>query len=292
MKRVLKWIGIVVGGLLGLIILLGAGTYTVSAGRMNRTYEVTAEYTLDVPDDPESIAAGEHLASIYLCNDCHAADLSGYLFVDDPVFGQIYTPNLTGGENGIGRSHSDEELARAIWYGVKPDGSPTIGMPYEFHQAISISDMEKLIAYLRSVPPVDTNHPKASYGPMMRVMHATNQFPLIPAERVDASQPPRDPISPEDTLAYGEYVATMCTHCHGPNFAGDEFFGSPNITPATIGTWTEAEFVRAVTEGVRPDGSQIDPELMPWESISRYTDEELQALWAYLQTVEPVAVEE
>jgi mono/diheme cytochrome c family protein len=292
MKRVLKWIGIIVGGLLGLIILLGAGAYAVSASRMNRTYEVTADFTLDVPDDPESIAAGEHLAAVYLCSDCHGPDLAGYEFVDDPAFGQIYTSNLTGGENGIGRSHSDEELAQAIWYGVKPDGLPTIGMPYEFYEAISISDMEKLIAYLRSVPPVDTDHPSASYGPMFRVMHATNQFPLIPAERVDASQPPRDPISPEDTLAYGEYVATMCTHCHGPNLAGDEFFGSPNITLGAIGSWTETEFVQAVTEGVLPDGSQLDPELMPWESISQYTDEELQALWAYLQTVDPVTVEE
>ena len=288
----MKWIGIVVAGLLGLVILLGAGAYSVSASRLNRTYEVTADFTLNVPDDPESIAAGEHLASIYLCNDCHEADLSGYHFVDDPVFGQIYSANLTGGENGIGQSYSDEEIARVIWYGVKPDGSPTVGMPYEFHQAISISDMENLIAYLRNVPPVDTDHPSASYGPMFRVMHTANQFPLIPAERVNASQPPRARISPEETLAYGEYLATMCTHCHTATFAGDEFFGSPNITPAAIGDWTEEEFVQAITEGVLPDGTQLDPELMPWESISQYSDEELQAIWAYLQTVEPVPVEE
>jgi hypothetical protein len=68
-------------------------------------------------------------------------------------------------------------------------------------------------------------------------------------------------------------------------------FGSPNITPAAIGTWTEAEFLRAVTEGVRPDGTLLDPEAMPWESFGRYTDEELRALWAYLQSVAPVAQE-
>ncbi|MEZ4592991.1 MAG: cytochrome c [Chloroflexota bacterium] len=292
MKRILKWIGIVLGGLLGLILLLGVSAYSVSASRLNRTYEVTADFSLNVPTDAESIAAGEHLAAVYLCNDCHEANLAGHLFVDDPVFGQIYSANLTAGENGVGRSYSDEDLARVIWYGVKPDGSPTVGMPYEFHQAISISDMENLIAYLRSVPPVDTNHAPASYGPMFRVMHVANQFPLIPAERVDASQPPPAPVSSADTLAYGEYVATMCTHCHTATFAGDEFFGSPNITPAAIGNWTEAEFMRAITEGVRPDGSQIDPEQMPWQSISQYSDEELQALWAYLQTVEPVPVTE
>ncbi|MFZ1401290.1 MAG: c-type cytochrome [Candidatus Promineifilaceae bacterium] len=293
MKRVLKWIGIVVAGLLGLVILLGAGAYTVSASRLNRTYEVTADFTLNVPTDPESIAAGEKLAATYLCGDCHGANLAGQLFVDDPTFGQIYSANLTAGENGIGAAYSDEEIAQAIWYGVKADGAPTVGMPPEFHQAIHIGDMEKLIAYLRTVPPVDTNYPPSSYGPMMRVMHTANMFPLIPAEKVDASQPPLDPISPDETLAYGAYLAAFCAHCHMADFAGDtEMFQSPNITPAAIGDWTEAEFVRAVTEGVRPDGTLLDPELMPWEAISRHTDEELQALWAYLQTVEPVPVAE
>jgi hypothetical protein len=47
-----------------------------------------------------------------------------------------------------------------------------------------------------------------------------------------------------------------------------------------------------VTEGVRPDGTLLDAKEMPWKTFSRYTDEELKALWAYLQTVEPVAVEE
>lgn len=292
MKRILKWIGIVVGGLFGLIILLGAGAYAVSASRLNKTYEITTDFTLNVPNDPESIAAGENLSAIYLCGDCHGANLAGQLFVDDPTFGQVYSANLTAGENGIGRTYSDEEIARVIWYGVKPDGSPTVGMPSEFHQAIHISDMEKLIAYLRTVPPVDTDHPRASYGPMLRVMHAANMFPLIPAEKVDASQPPLDPILPEETLAYGAYLAAFCAHCHMADFTGDEMFGSPNITPAAIGTWTEAEFLRAITEGVRPDGTLLDPELMPWESIGRYTDEELRALWAYMQTVAPVAVEE
>ena len=292
MKRVLKWIGIVVGGLLGLVILLGAGAYAVSASRLNRTYEVTADFTLDVPNDPESVAAGENLSAIYLCGDCHGENLAGKLFVDDPAFGRVYSANLTAGENGIGAAYSDKELARVIWYGVRPDGSPTVGMPSEFHQAIHVGDMENLIAYLRSVPPVDSDYPPSSYGPMLRVMHAANQFPLVPAEQVDASRPPLEPITPEETLAYGEYLAAFCAHCHMADFAGDEMFESPNITPAAIGTWTEAEFLRAMTEGVRPDGTQLDPELMPWESISLHTDEELKALWAYLQTVEPVAVEE
>ncbi len=58
MKRVLKWIGMIAGGLLGLIILLAVGVYAVSASRLNKTYEVTAVFSLTIPTDPERIAAG------------------------------------------------------------------------------------------------------------------------------------------------------------------------------------------------------------------------------------------
>jgi hypothetical protein len=141
-------------------------------------------------------------------------------FSEDPAFGEIYSANLTAGANGIGRSRSDEEIAVAIWYGVKADGTPTVGMPYEFHQAIHVGDMENLIAYLRSAPPVDTDYPAASYGPMLRVMHAANLFPLVAAEKTDGDQPPPGIVSPDDTLAYGGYLAVYCTACHGPILPG------------------------------------------------------------------------
>ena len=50
-------------------------------------------------------------------------------------------------------------------------------------------------------------------------------------------------------------------------------------------------FVQVVTIGARPDGRQMDPEQMPWPSFNLYTDEEVRAIWAYLQTVASVAQE-
>jgi mono/diheme cytochrome c family protein len=256
---------------------------------LGQTYEVTAVFNLTIPTDAESIAAGGKTYAIY-CESCHGANLAGMAFSEDPAFGEIYSANLTAGANGVGRSHSDEEIARAIWYGVKADGAPTVGMPYEFHQAIHVGDMENLIAYLRNAPPVDTDYPAASYGPMLRVMHAANLFPLVAAEKIDGGQPPPGIVSPDDTLAYGGNLAVFCTACHGPDFAGIAIAESPSLWPA-ITTWTEAEFEQAVTTGVRPDGSQMDPEQMPWPSFNLYTDEEVRAIWAYLQTVTPVAEE-
>jgi mono/diheme cytochrome c family protein len=164
-----------------------------------------------------------------------------------------------------------------------------VGMPYEFFQGIHVGDMENLIAYLRSAPPIDTDYPAASYGPMLRVMHAANLFPLVAAEKIDGGQPPPGIVSPDDTLAYGAYLAVYCTACHGPDFAGIAIAETPSLWPA-ITTWTGTEFEQAMTQGVRPDGRQMDPEMMPWPSFNLYTEAERHAIWAYLQSLEPVTV--
>jgi len=65
------------------------------------------------------------------------------------------------------------------------------------------------------------------------------------------------------------------------------FPDSQNLTPANLGKWTNADFRRALREGKRPDGSNID-KFMPWPAFSKMTDEEIDALWAYLQTLPPV----
>ncbi len=68
--------------------------------------------------------------------------------------------------------------------------------------------------------------------------------------------------------------------------------GGVNITPheTALGTWTEVDFARAIRQGLRPDGSAISTD-MPWESFRLYTDEEVHAIWTYLQTVDPIAKE-
>jgi mono/diheme cytochrome c family protein len=150
MKRVLKWIGLVIGGLLALIVEAFGILWTMSASRLNRTYEVGADFNLEIPDDPEGIAEGERLYTI-MCESCHGEDLAGQAW-NDFMTGQIHVPNLTTGSGGVGDSLSDEDMARAVWYGVKADGSPTVIMPVELNQAVNVAEMEKLIAYIRSVP--------------------------------------------------------------------------------------------------------------------------------------------
>jgi mono/diheme cytochrome c family protein len=106
-----------------------------------------------------------------------------------------------------------------------------------------------------------------------------------------------------DVLARGELLFHIggCTNCHtakdGPLLAGGEplvtpfgTFHPPNITPhpaAGIGGWSDAQFIRAMREGVAPDGSPYYP-AFPYTSYTRMSDEDLRALKAWLDTVPPV----
>ncbi len=66
------------------------------------------------------------------------------------------------------------------------------------------------------------------------------------------------------------------------------FYG-PNITPhpgAGLGRWKEADFVRAMREGVRPDGAHYFP-AFPYPSFTLITDADLRDLWAYLRSLPP-----
>jgi mono/diheme cytochrome c family protein len=104
----------------------------------------------------------------------------------------------------------------------------------------------------------------------------------------------------------GEYLAKAggCVGCHTEEkegavpFSGGRalktpfgtFFG-PNITPdkkAGLGNWTEADFMRALREGDRPDGSNYFP-AFPYPSFTKITDSDARDLWAYLRTLPPSA---
>jgi mono/diheme cytochrome c family protein len=102
-----------------------------------------------------------------------------------------------------------------------------------------------------------------------------------------------------DEIARGAYLATAadCEACHtdreygGRRYAGGRAlatpfgtFYSPNITPdpATgIGRWSDAQFLRALHEGVRPDGANYFP-VFPYPSFTKITDADALAIKAYL----------
>lgn len=118
------------------------------------------------------------------------------------------------------------------------------------------------------------------------------------------------PCFAQGDVKRGEYLSKAggCLGCHTVEAKDDKdkpapyaggralktpfgtFYG-PNITPhsqAGIGRWSEADFVRAMREGRRPDGSNYFP-AFPYPSFTHVTDADLRDLWAYLRSLAPNA---
>lgn len=292
MKRALRWAGYGLLGVLGVAVAALAALYGYSEYRIERRYEIHPP-AVAVRADAELVARGRHLATIRGCVDCHGANLGGQTFLDTPPVGRVFASNLTRGRGGIGGSYTDQDFVRAIRHGVRPNGQALLIMPAQEFNVLSDADVAALIAYLRSLPPVDNEPFERSVGPIGRLLYVTGQAPLLPVELIDHTARPK-PVTPGVTAEYGKYLSSSCVGCHGEGLSGGRIPGMPpefppaaNITPhgeTGIGAWTEADFFTALRTGKRPDGSELRPE-MPWKLTAQMTDDEIRALWLYLRTV-------
>lgn len=265
---------------------------------------------LKVTVDSAHIEEGARIASM-LCVTCHLSEdgkLGGGRVVDANEFGEIYAPNITNHpEKGIAK-YTDGELAYLIRTGIRKDGryAPPY-MPKLPH--LSDDDLHSIIAFLRS------NHPM--------VQASENKWPDSKPNLLAkflcrvAFKPfpyPEKPIAPPDVndkIAFGRYIALAkfeCFSCHSANFKSNDylnpeksegFFGGGNPFKQTdgstlysanltmdetgLGTWTEADFIKAVKSGIRPNGKPATRK--PMIPYARMTDEEASAVWAYLSSL-------
>ena len=290
-SKILKWLGIALAGLAGLLIVAAALVFFLSESRINKTYVISVN-TVPVGADAETLARGEHLAITRGCTDCHGANLAGGAFIDDPAIGRISASNLTSGRGGVGNLYRDEDWVRAIRHGVGPDGKPLLFMPAQEFYYLSDEDLGALIAYMRTIPPVDNVPPEDAVRPLGRILFLAGKFPLIPAEMIDHDAPRPEAPEPGVTVAYGQYLAVGCAGCHGQDFTGGPIPGMPPGTPPAadltpsghVADWSEAEFIAAMRTGVSPDGHEISP-VMPLEAVGAMTDDELKAIWLFLQSL-------
>jgi mono/diheme cytochrome c family protein len=287
----------ILGGIVVVLVLTVLTVYAVSAQKLTRRISVK-EPSITVPTDSATIERGKHLArAISKCVACHGDDLGGRVIIDDGLFARIVSANLTGGRGGFGFNLTAGGWVNAIRDGVAADGRPLFIMPSAMYHRLSDSDVAAIIAYVRSVPPIDREHPRPSFGPVGRV--------LLALGKLDASQeafaidhatkaPPSPPAGP--TAEYGEYLVTVggCRTCHGETLSGGPMANGPpsprppaNITPEGLKAYDETAFFRALREGKRPDGTAIDSTGMPWTLTREMTDDEIRAVWSYLQTVPP-----
>lgn len=293
MKRVLRWFGIGLGALFGVALLALAAVYAITELRLSRTIAGVGEPVV-VSADPALIAEGRRLVVARGCVDCHGQQMGGSVFVDDPLLGRFSAPNLTGGEGGVAAFYDDADFERAIRHGVGHDGRPLVIMPSHEYYPLSDADVGAMIAFLRSAPPVDNQLPSSSVGPLGRILGLAGAFVLIPVDAIDEGRGRTSP-PPGETVEFGQYLAGTCTGCHGHDYRGGPSpvpGGHPvaNLTTHEadgIGAWSEADFIRAMREGVRPDGTAIDP-AMPWINLGKMSDTELRALYKFLRTLPPL----
>jgi mono/diheme cytochrome c family protein len=241
---------------------------------------------------------GRHLlGSRYACLECHGANLGGGVMVDDPMIGTLLGPNITAGRGSRTLNYTAADWDRAVRHGVKSDGTPA-AMPAEEFQRMSDQELSDIVAYIRSLPPVDTTVPTPSLGPLGTVLVALGELPLAADVIADHHGAHAD-VPPEATVSveFGQHLAATCAGCHRGNFTGGPVPGgdpswppAANLTPHSDGLagWTYDQFASTLRAGTRPDGTALrEPMTLVMPFAQRMRDVELQAIWLYLQSLPP-----
>jgi mono/diheme cytochrome c family protein len=329
MRRFLKWVGWTVVVLLVLSLGAYAWAYSTATSKYEKQWTVhKADFPIPFPLRADEIAAlradriaagapatdplagvelqaialerairrGRHLVESRVgCNGCHSRDFGGQVLVDVAVVGHWVAPNLTAGQGGVTKGFTANDWDRAVRHGVRHTGQSS-SMPCGEFVNLTDHELSDIVAYVRSAPPVDRDMGRIRLGPVFSFMVATDPKTLS-AYNIDHDKPHGvEPPVETPSVELGQHIAQVCSGCHGQHLSGGTIQGDPNmpivanITPHETGLkgWTEADFIRALREGKRKDGTAIAPQ-MPWKAYGQMSDTELKAVWAYLETVPPMA---
>ncbi|RAJ00494.1 cytochrome c [Chitinophaga skermanii] len=313
MKKALK----VLGYIFLVIIILVTGSITYAKFVLPSVGDAP---NLKVDITPERVERGKYLANaVAVCMDCHSTrDWSKFAGPMAPgslgkggdrfgsemgIPGTVHIKNITPYNLA---TWTDGEIYRAITTGVTKSGDVIFPiMPYKSYAQMDPEDVYDIIAYLRSLPAVPNEVPTS-----------TLDFPVnFIIRTVPSAANPMSKPSQQDTVAWGKYLTTIsaCNDCHntmkgndpipGMAFAGGRTFPMPcgnvqasNITPANSGikNWTREMFIARFK--AYADSSYQSPTLtpqdfntpMPWMMLSKMSEEDLGAIYTYLQTVPAV----
>lgn len=293
-RKLLKILGKFTAALLAVIVVVGFAVYISSNVVLHKNYAVNPR-SIGIPVGDKAVERGHHLAISRGCVDCHGADFAGAKVIDDVPMGKVYGANLTPGAGGLA-GYTDQDWVRAIRHGIARDGHGLFIMPSDEYSHLNDYDVGALVAYMKTLKPVDKPREPIALGPVSRILLVTGKMSLA-AEKIDHPNVRPRPIAPAASAEYGQYLAVACTGCHGPNLSGGKIeIGPPdwpparNLTPHPSGNlakWTENDFIRAIRESKRPDGTEV---ILPMpRGFAAMSDLELGALWAFLQTLPPVA---
>jgi len=267
------------------------------------------------PAQAQSQARGDATRGAYLakaagCKGCHteakegATPYAGGRELKTP-FGTFYGPNITPHPRaGIGK-WSEADFVRALRQGERPDGKHYYpAFPYPSFTQITDADLRDLWAYFRSLPASD----RASRAHELRFPFGWRL--LVGAWKTlyfdSGPMPAAHARSPQQRR--GAYLANAlghCGECHTPRnwlggpdrrraFAGAKLAdgaGAPNITPARLKKWNDAELSDFLKFGLTPDGDVVGDTMgeVIRNTTSQLSQEDLAALFAYLRSLPPIA---
>jgi mono/diheme cytochrome c family protein len=277
---------------------------------------------IKVDNSPKNIERGHYLAnSVAVCMDCHSTrDWSKFLApLTEGTLGRggerfdkklgfpgvYYSKNITPA--GISR-YSDGELFRLITTGVTKEGRAMFPvMPYHYYAKMDPEDIKCIIAYIRTLAPINNQVPESvSDFPMNFILNT------IPRKATPQAIPAKS-----NRLAYGAYMtnASACIECHTQvkngqilenlSFGGGREFILPdgsvvrsaNITPdpqTGLGHWTEEQFIsrfKMYSDSAFKPGF-VKPgdfnSIMPWLAYTQMNTDDLAAIYQYLKQLRPI----
>lgn len=322
MKMFLK----ILAGIVVVLLVVVAGVYVWAGWATNRrlatTFQAhTVDFPIPFPLDPAEVTSlgltpeaasqlalqraverGKHLVTArYPCTACHGQNFGGGTMVDAFPIGTLLGPNLTSGTGGVTAQLTPTQWDHIVRHGILHDGKAAV-MPSEDFLEMSDQELSDIVAYIKSVPPVNNTVPKPAFGPLGKFLVATGE--LQPAAELIQHDKPHKVTPPVASASaeFGKHLAGTCVGCHRPDYTGGLIPGGDpswpparNLTPSPDGLqgWTYAQFTAAVREGKRPDGTALRApmtEVLPF--LRQATDTELQALWAFLQSLPPAATKQ
>jgi mono/diheme cytochrome c family protein len=225
---------------------------------------------------PDQIARGKYIFGAAAGCGCHTVPKqtlnAGGRKYEGP-FGTVYSSNITpDATTGIGK-WTDEQIITAVRAGRRPNGERLIPVhPYTVFNGMAEQDLKDLVAYLRSVPPVDKP------TPAKKIIVPLFESVFLPAWLATFAARETPPASaPAAGLPRGEYLTRAVSHCGechtprtmtmavdnsrflagAPKGKGPEGSAVPNITPdrdTGIGNWSEEQIADYLETGNRPDG--------------------------------------
>lgn len=223
-------------------------------------------------------ARGELVFAAGDCASCHASPgqsdrlhLGGGLALSSP-FGTFRPPNISPDPaDGIGTWNA-ADLANALIGGVSPDGRHYYpALPYPSYTGMALQDVNDLMAYLKTLPPVSGRAPPHTPNILFRIRRSIGFWKLLFFRE---GKPDYEPSvgGPGDRGAYLVEAVTHCAECHSKrNLLGaiktsTRFAGArdpegtgfiPNITPNRIGHWSETEIAEVLKSGNTPDHGRV-----------------------------------